>query len=463
MNQNNNSEYFEEKRIFFDNGNTKSLNFRTAQLKALKKSLLDCENEIYAALNSDLGKSETESFFSEFGIVISEIDHALKSLKSWMVPEKREVPIALEPSSCEVRYEPKGVVLIISPWNYPIMLTAVPLIGAIAAGNCSIIKPSEDAPASSAIMKKIISATFEKEFISLVQGVGHELVPRLMTENIFNHVFFTGSTEVGREIAKLAAINLVSTTLELGGKSPAIIDDTANLKVSAKRIIWGKLLNAGQTCVSPDYLLIQESIKDEFIKYLIEAIEDSFGVNQLQSKDYPRIINQKRFDKVASYLNDGRILFGGDSDKTQLYIQPTLMDQMNPDSPIMRDEIFGPILPIITFKSNQEIIDMVRKNRYPLACYYFGKNKERESLVMNEIEFGGGCINNTLVHLGNPDLPFGGVMGSGSGHYHGWYSFECFSNTKGIVNTATWLDPDFKYPPYTQTKNRIIKTVLKLG
>jgi len=454
---------FKDKREFFDQGNTRSLNFRKQQLLTLRKALDDHSDDISKALKDDLGKSAMESYMTETSVLYSEIDHALKHLKSWMSPERQRVPLSLEPSSCSIHYEPKGVVLIIAPWNYPVMLSISPLIGAIAAGNSVVLKPSEEAPASAKIIERIVKDCFAPEYVSVVQGLGHEVVPKLMDDHTFNHIFFTGSTAVGKIIAKQAAEKLTSTTLELGGKSPAVIDSSADLKVSARRIVWGKLMNAGQTCVSPDYLLVEEKIKEELVQELIKAIESSFGADQMSSEDYPHLINQKHFNRVSSYLNEGRIIYGGKTDPESLFIQPTLIDQVDLDSPVMQEEIFGPVLPILTFNNNDEIKEIIHRNRYPLACYYFGKNKKREEWVMNQTEFGGGCVNNTIVHLGNPDLPFGGVQYSGSGQYHGWHGFECFSHKKSIVKTSTWIDPPMKYAPFTESKFKFLRTILKIS
>lgn len=454
---------FNDKRLFFDAGHTRSYEFRIAQLRKLQSLLEELADEINKALYEDLHKSPMEAFMTETSVIQAELRHSLKNLKSWMKPERQSVPLALEPSSCSIQYDPKGVVLIIAPWNYPVMLSLSPLIGAIAAGNTVILKPSEEAPASAKVLEKIIKQCFEPDYVSVVQGLGHEVVPKLMEDHTFNHIFFTGSTAVGRIIARQASEKLTSTTLELGGKSPAVVDKSADLEVSAKRIVWGKLMNAGQTCVSPDYLLVEESIKEEIVHELIKAIESSYGAAPETSEDYPRMINEKQFDRVSEYLNNGRILYGGKTIRETRYIQPTLLDQVDMDSSIMKEEIFGPILPILSFRSNDEIRRIIHKNRYPLACYYFGKDGERENLVMNQTEFGGGCVNNTIVHLGNPDLPFGGVQYSGSGQYHGWHGFECFSHKKSIVKTGTWIDPPMKYAPFTESKFKFLRNILKLG
>ncbi len=449
--------YFNEKRTYFDNGSTLSYEFRKSMLLKLKDEIINRESEICTALKSDLRKSETESFLTEIGVVLSEMDKTLKDLKLWMKPKRRFTPLVLEPSKSEIRYEPKGVVLIIAPWNYPFNLVFDPLIGAIAAGNCIIIKPSEEAPATASITESIIRNVFKPEYISVVQGAGSEIVPRLLTNHIFNHIFFTGSPAVGKIIAKQASENLVSTTLELGGKSPVIVDSSANLKVAAQRIVWGKFTNAGQTCVAPDYLLAEEKIREKLIYLIKISIQDFYGKNPQESPDYPRMINTKRYDAVTALMADGRIIHGGKADQADLYIEPTLLEDVSIESDLMQNEIFGPLLPVLSFSNNAQMLEILRKNRYPLACYYFGKDKERSNLIMERFSFGGGCINNCIVHLGNHDLPFGGVQGSGSGHYHGWHSFECFSNAKSILISKTWIDPSIKYPPYTPFKLKWLK------
>ncbi len=451
---------FDAKRAFFDTGSTLPYDYRIAQLKRLEKAVLRKESEILKALRSDLKKSEMEAYMTEFSIVIEEIRYQLKNLKDWMRVSKRDTPLAMQPSATTMRYEPKGVVLIISPWNYPFQLIMDPLAGAIAAGCCVVLKPSEDAPATAKIVEDIVSETFDASYVSVVQGLGHEVVPDLMQSFEFNHVFFTGSPQVGSAIAKMAAEKLTSTTLELGGKSPAILDGTGNLKTTVKRLLWGKFMNAGQTCVSPDYVLIKEGFEEKFYEMARKVISDFYGDNPKQSDSYPRMINHKRFDAVKNLMSTGKILIGGETDRNDLYIAPTILSDVSMEDPIMKEEIFGPVLPVLTWKSEGDILQIVRKNRYPLACYYFGKDSKLRDFILSRIEFGGGCVNNTLVHFGNPDLPVGGLQQSGSGHYHGFFSFECFSNAKTLVNSATWIDPSIKYPPYSSKKLKWIKRLL---
>jgi aldehyde dehydrogenase (NAD+) len=457
-----NQPYFKEKREFFDQGKTLSYSFRIEQLEKLKDALLKNEDNFYAAIHRDLHKPKMEAWFSEIGFTLAEVNHALRMLKRWMKPKRVSTPLVLEPGKSEVIYRPKGVCLIIAPWNYPIMLSFSPLVAAFAAGNTVVLKPSEEAPATAELIQEIISKTFPPELVSVVLGNGAEVVPALMREHTFNHVFFTGSTSVGAKIAEMAAPKLVSITLELGGKSPAIVDATCNLKVTAKRIIWGKLLNAGQSCVSPDYILVEPKIKEKLINELVSAIQEFLEGKPEESESYGRIINQRRFDELVSYLGEGKIRHGGSYNRDELFMEPTIMEVTDFDAGIMKNEIFGPILPILTFEDDDDILQKVRKNRYPLSAYYFGTNKKREAFILNRIEFGGASINNTAAHLGNPSLPFGGVQTSGLGSYHGEFGFKCFSNEQAVYKSATWIDPKIKYAPFNKFKLNILKKLMSL-
>ncbi len=449
--------HFESKKHFFDSGETLSYTFRKNKLKELRATILKFEKEIVSALKKDLNKSETESFLTEIGIVLAEIDIAVKHIGQWMKPHRKFAPLFIEPSSSKVHYQPKGVVLIIVPWNYPFYLTFTPLIGAIAAGNCAVVKPSEEAPYSARIIEKIIQDSFENKYIGVVQGAGHLVVPALMAKHIFNHIFFTGSSKVGKIIAKAAANTLTETTLELGGKNPAIIHKTADIKVAARRIAWGKCTNMGQTCVAPDYLLVDPSILDSFIKELKAAITEMYGKNPQESSDYGRMINQQKFKTVLSYLTQGTIVSGGNSDSEDLYIEPTLLLNPDMDAPVMQEEIFGPVLPIIPIGDFKEAKKIISLNPNPLAAYFFGTERKAIDTFIKTISFGGGCINDTLIHLANPNLPFGGIMGSGQGRYHGKYGFECFSHIKALVHSTTFIDPSLRYPPYSNSKMKWLK------
>ncbi len=446
---------------FFGSGKTRPLEFRIKQLKLLKEYILSHESEIEAALHADLRKTPTEAQMTEIAVVISEIDHTLKHIKSWVKPKRVFTPLALEPSTSKVVYQPKGIVLIISPWNYPFQLALNPLIGAIAAGNCAVVKPSEDAPHTADLIEAMVDELFSNDFVQTALGLGHEVVPELMNAMTFNHIFFTGSTAVGKIIASEAAKTLTPTTLELGGKCPAIIDRSANLKVSARRMTWGKWMNAGQTCVSPDYIMVEESMFDSFIDAFKKEIVNQFGESPKATESYPRIVNHRQFDRLVGYLEMGEVIYGGESDREEKYIAPTLMINPDMDSALMQDEIFGPIVVLIAYKSLDDIKRVIAKNPYPLAAYYFGKDKAMKAYFENELVFGGGCMNDTLVHLGNPSLPFGGVMSSGTGHYHGKFSFECFSHSKALVKGETWIDPPFRYAPFSKGKRNLIKRLMR--
>lgn len=408
-----------------------------------------------------MGKPVFEAFTSEIGIVYEEINYAIKHLKSWMKPEKVSTPLALQPSTSEIYSEPLGIVLIIGPWNYPFQLILAPLVGAIAAGNCAIIKPSNQAKHVGDLIQKIIEEVFSEEYISVVQGPGSMIGPMLIENFRFDHIFFTGSLTAGKEIASMAAKHLTPVTLELGGKSPAIIHKDANIDLSAKRITWAKYFNAGQTCVCPDYLLVHEGVKDELIHNMKVYINKYYGEDKKASKSFGRIINEKRFDVLEEFLEEGNILIGGEKDRENRFISPTIIDGINLDSKIMKQEIFGPILPIMTYKDIGEVVPIVRQNRYPLALYLFTRDKAIEDFILENIQFGGGCINNGIVHLVNIMLPFGGVCNSGIGSYHGKYSFDLFSHKKSILKTRERLEPDLKYPPYTDKKVNLVKKLFK--
>ncbi len=416
---------------------------------ALKEALKKNEEAIMDALYKDLHRSFTETYTTEIGFLYAEINFILKHLKSWMKVASKPTPLVLFPSSSKIIHEPLGVVLIIGPWNYPLQLLLAPLAGAIAGGNCAVLKPSELTQHTNAVIKKMISETFSKEYITIVEGEGAEVVPQLMNENRFDHVFFTGSITVGKEIAKLAAEKLIQTTLELGGKSPCIVDKEVNIKVAAQRIIWGKFTNAGQTCVAPDYLLIHEKRKDELLDAMQNSVKKFYGEEPKLSSDYARIINTKRFDILENYLHQGEIITGGMTDRDELYISPTIIENVSEQQPLMQEEIFGPILPVITYTEKEEVLQEIRKHSQPLSLYVFSEDTAMQKFYTENISFGGGCINNTLVHLANSDLPFGGIGNSGNGTYHGSFSFHTFTRTKPVLKTATWFDPAVKYPPYT--------------
>jgi aldehyde dehydrogenase (NAD+) len=447
-------------REYYQSGETLSYRFRKTQLERLKKAIYDHSKEIEQALYDDLRKNAIETWVTESGFLVAEINHTLKHLKGWMQREKVKTNLLNFPSKSYVYKEPLGVVLIIGPWNYPLQLLLTPLVGAIAAGNCALLKPSEHSPATSAIVKTIIEKTFPPEYISVVEGAGHEVVPAMINNFHFDHVFFTGGTEVGREIYKLAAAQLTPVTLELGGKSPCVVEEDANIEIAAKRIALTKFSNAGQMCVAPDYLLVHSTIKDRFIEALKNRIKEFYSDDPKTSYNYGRIINDRQFDRLKNYLQHGRIIYGGGYHKESSYLEPTLLEDVPLEAAVMGDEIFGTVLPIIPFRSFYEAKAIIDRNPDPLAFYLFTESRERQEAWISTIHFGGGCINNASWHLTNYNLPFGGRGNSGIGRYHGKYSFDLFSHHKAVMKTPTWFDPKIKYPPY-EGKLGLFKKIIR--
>ena len=452
---------FEEKRRFFAAGRTRSYDFRREQLRALMRTIHRHEDDILAALYQDLGKPALEAYTSEIALVQEEIHYTLKRLKRWMKPRRVSTSLVHFPSTSRVIPEPKGVALIIGPWNYPFQLLMAPLVGAIAAGNCAVLKPSEETPHTALLIEKIIGETFSEDYVSVVQGEGAQVVPELMDAYRFDHVFFTGSVPVGRIIAQQAAPSLTPVTLELGGKSPAIVDHTADLRVTARRLMWTKCFNAGQTCVSPDYLLVHQAVKENLLVELKQALLDFYGPSITPNTvDYGRIVNEKRFDTLVQYLEHGIVRMGGQTDRKRLFMAPTVLDDVAMDSPVMREEIFGPILPVLTYQTNEEARGIIEQNPFPLSLYVFTKDSDVERYFTENIQFGGGAVNNALVHLSNPNLPFGGIGTSGTGNYHGKRSFDAFSHEKSIMKTRFFFDAPIKYPPYSKQKLTWVKRLL---
>lgn len=448
---------FQKQQAFFKSQQTKPYSFRKEQLKKLKELIKFYEADIMQALADDFGKPAFESYVTEVGFLYEEINYNLKHLKSWMKPKKVSTSLMHFPSKSQIFYEPKGVTLIIGPWNYPFQLLLAPVVAAIAAGNTCIIKPPEETPHISGLIQKIIPEAFPEEFIAVVTGEGQIVVPQLMENNRFDHVFFTGSVPVGKIIAKMAAPQLVPTTLELGGKSPAIIDEKANLEIAARRVVFGKMMNAGQTCVAPDYLLVHEKIKTKFVDELKACIMHFYGVQPLESKDLTQIVNQKRYQTLKEFLKEGKIIFGGAFDDAQRKIEPTLVESISEEDELFKQEIFGPILPIFIYKEQQEVFDIIAKNPNPLSLYLFTESKTAKKEFISRIPFGGGAINNTVLHLSNPGLPFGGIGNSGQGNYHGKAGFLTFSHEKSILKSGTWFDLKKKYPPFDKMSMRIIR------
>lgn len=447
-----------KQREFFSKGYTKNIEFRINALKALKSAIKNNEQNIFRALKKDLNKSEFETYSTEIGIVYDEINLAIKKINKWLRPKRVKTPITNFLSSSYIYKEPYGVVLIISPWNYPFQLLMAPLVGAIEAGNCAILKPSEIATETEKVIAKIIKETFKEGYINVVTG-GVETNTLLLKEK-FDYIFFTGAPNIGKIVMKSASENLTPVTLELGGKSPCIIDRDADIKLAAKRIAWGKFLNAGQTCVAPDYILIHKDVKEEFVTYMKEYIKEFFGSDPSKSSDYPRIINEKHFKRLESHLKEGRILIGGRSDIRDLYIEPTIIDNVDWDTRIMQEEIFGPLFPIMEYEDLNYVIGSINKRPKPLALYFFSKNKQKQDLIINSVSFGGGCINDTIMHLATPYLPFGGVGNSGMGSYHGEESFNTFSHKKSVLKKSNIIDIKVRYAPY-KDKIKILRKLMR--
>lgn len=444
-------------REFFATGKTKSYEFRKTQLEKLERLIKEHDQIILDALHKDLRKPAIEAFGSEVLVTTSEIKYILKHLRAWMKPQKVSTPLNLFPSSSYIHTEPLGVVLIVAPWNYPFSLTIQPLLGAIAAGNCAILKPSEHTPNTSRVIAQIINNNFDPSFITVIEG-GIETNQALLAEK-FDHIFFTGGTAIGKIVMAAAAKHLTPVTLELGGKSPCIVDATCDLEITAKRIIWGKFYNCGQTCIAPDYLLVQKSIKPILLEKLISYIKTFFGDNPQQSADLGRIVNERQFDRLVGLLDEGKILIGGQHDRGDRYIAPTLIDQVSPDAKVMADEIFGPILPILEYDQIEEAIALVNAQPKPLALYLFSKNEQLQQRIVQEVAYGGGCFNDIILHVGNPELPFGGVGNSGIGSYHGKASFDTFSHRKSILKNSFRFDLKWRYPPYTMSLETLKKFI----
>lgn len=446
-------------RSYFNSGATQSYSFRKQNLEKLRQCILGHEKDLMKALHADLKKNPEESWITEIGFILAEIRHTLKHLQRWMKPERVSTNLLNLPSKSYIYKEPLGVVLVIAPWNYPFQLLFAPLIGAMAAGNCVVLKPSEYATATAAIMRKIIEESFEKKYIFYVEGDGAQVVPAMMNAFRFDHVFYTGSTGVGKSIYGMAAKQLVPVTLELGGKSPCVVESDADIKVAARRIAVTKFSNAGQMCVAPDYVLVHQTVKNEFVAELKQTIGAFFTDDASTNDDYGKIINDKNFTRLIGHLGEGEIIYGGRYNVATHYIEPTLIENVSPESPLMKEEIFGPILPILSFQHFEEAKAIITQNANPLAFYVFTSSKEKEEAWLREIPFGGGCVNNASWHLTNFNLPFGGRGASGFGAYHGKYSFAVFSHQKAIMKTPTWFDPKIKYPPF-KGKLKLFKKIV---
>ncbi|HCV2833791.1 TPA: aldehyde dehydrogenase [Staphylococcus aureus] len=451
---------FYDSKAFFNTQQTKDISFRKEQLKKLSIAIKSYESDILEALYTDLGKNKVEAYATEIGITLKSIKNARKELKNWTKTKNVDTPLYLFPTKSYIKKEPYGTVLIIAPFNYPFQLVFEPLIGAIAAGNTAIIKPSELTPNVARVIKRLINETFDANYIEVIEGGIEET--QTLIHLPFDYVFFTGSENVGKIVYQAASENLVPVTLEMGGKSPVIVDETANIKVASERICFGKFTNAGQTCVAPDYILVHESVKDDLITALSKTLREFYGQNIQQSPDYGRIVNLKHYHRLTSLLNSEQmnIVFGGHSDEDERYIEPTLLDHVTSDSAIMQEEIFGPILPILTYQSLDEAIAFIHQRPKPLSLYLFSEDENATQRVINELSFGGGAINDTLMHLANPKLPFGGVGASGMGRYHGKYSFDTFTHEKSYIFKSTRLESGVHLPPY-KGKFKYIKAFFK--
>lgn len=444
-------------REYFHSGATRPLSFRMEALRKLQKALQENEDLVAKAMKSDLSKSPFESYMTETGMVLDEIRFHLKHLPRWIRTKSIPTPITQFHARSFVAPEPYGVALIMSPWNYPLQLCLEPVIGAISGGNCAVIKPSAYAPATSGAIAKIIGETFPPEYLAVVEG-GREQNNALL-EEAFDYIFFTGSVEVGKAVMAAAAKHLTPVTLELGGKSPVIVDETANLKLAAKRIAFGKVLNAGQTCVEPDYLLIHETVKDLFLGEYKKALLEFFPDGDMS--EMPVIISEKHFRRVSRLLKGEEAVIGGGIDESRRFIEPTVLTGISPDSPVMQEEIFGPILPLITYTDLNECIRFIRSRPKPLALYLFTESRATEKKILDTCSFGGGCINDTIIHLANPQMGFGGVGYSGMGSYHGKLSFDTFTHYRSIVRKSTWIDLPMRYHPYTEKNFKLIRKLMK--
>lgn len=448
----------QQQQAYFESGETKNIQFRLKQLKKLRDVVIQNEALIFDALKKDLHKSEFESYATEIGFVLEELTYQIKHLKKWAKPRRVRNPITNFPASSYISLEPKGIVLIIAPWNYPFQLVFVPLIGAIAAGNTVVIKPSEISVNTAQLIKKMINNAFEQRYLEVIIG-GPETGQALLEQN-YSHVFFTGSQRVGQIVLESVAPKMIPVTLELGGKSPCIVDELVNVKQTARRIIWGKLINAGQTCIAPNCLFVHENVKEKLMPELVKSIKQFYGVDPEQSDEYPRIINHENMDRLIGMLSNAEVYWGGNYDREKLYFEPTILNHVDFDMAVMQKEIFGPILPVITYNDLDKLLEMLKMCPSPLALYFFSKNKKHVKKILERVPAGGVTINDTIMHFVNNKLPFGGTGNSGMGKYHGKHSFEVFSNSKPVVFKATWIDIPIRYAPF-RNKLKYVRKLMK--
>ena len=449
----------EKQKKFFKSGKTLDINLRIEYLKKLKKVIKDNEIAIFEVLNKDLGKSETEAYMCEVGLTLDEISYMIKNIKKFAKEKIVPTPLTNFHSKSIIKLVPRGNVLIMSPWNYPFLLTMEPLVDAISAGNTVILKPSAYSKFTSDIVSKIIKDVFPEEYVAVVKG-GREENKQLLSYK-YDYIFFTGSQSVGKEVLRSASEHLTPVALELGGKSPCIIDKTANIDLSAKRIVFGKFLNCGQTCVAPDYILCEESIKQELIKAIKKEIIKQFGENPIENPNYGKIINEKHFNRVRNLIDFDKTIIGGKTNPETLKIEPTVLDNITWADNVMKEEIFGPVLPILTFKTINEVVETVENHPHPLALYVFSTDKNNIKYITEHCRYGGGCINDVVVHLATPEMPFGGFGESGMGSYHGKFGFETFSHRKSTLDKKLWLDLPMRYQPYKNFYNKLLRIFLK--
>ena len=449
----------QQQNHFFSSGKTIPVEFRLKQLESLKEAMIRHEADLAAALKEDLGKSRMESYMCEIGLTLSELTWMQKHLRSLMRSKRVSTPAAQFAAKSFRSPSPYGTVLIMSPWNYPVLLTLDPLIDAIAAGNTAVVKPSAYAPCTFDVMKTMIEECFPAHYVAVVDGGRAE--NQALLQQRFDMIFFTGGKTVGREVLRHAAEYLTPVTLELGGKSPCIVDSTAKIRLAAKRIVFGKYLNCGQTCVAPDYILCDKRIRDELITAILAEIEKQFGKEPLKNPNYGKIINEKHFERILGLINGEKLVYGGQSEPESLRIAPTVLNNITWDDAVMGEEIFGPLLPILTFDTLDEALDTVESHPHPLALYFFSEDKAAQKKVLDTCRFGGGCINDTIIHLATSDMPFGGVGESGMGSYHGRVGFETFSHYRSIVDKKTWMDLPIRYQKYTGLKEKMMRMFLK--
>ena len=436
---------YQRQRVFFQSGATRPLAFRRAQLEKLLSALHENEAALLAALHADLRKSPRQAYGSELGLVQSEVRHALRHLRSWTAPVRHRTPWFVAPARGWVQPEPFGVALILGPWNYPLQLLLTPLASAIAAGNCVVLKPSELAPHTAEAIAALLRKNFAEEFVAVVNG-GAEVAEGLLRER-FDTIFFTGSTRVGQAVMMAAAKHLTPVTLELGGKCPAIVCADAPVELAARRIAWGKFLNAGQTCVAPDFVLVDRRVREPFVVALQKSLREFYGADPRRSEDYGRIINARHFERLTKYLRDGKVVHGGETDAPDLFIAPTLLTEVPPDAPVMQEEIFGPILPIVEFDRLGDVLTALRERPTPLAVYLFTKDRATEARVLAETRSGGACVNDVISHMIGTGLPFGGLGESGQGAYHGRAGFDAFTHRRAVLRRSVRVDTPFRYPP----------------